>query len=321
MALLALTAGVLVVFDSVRGGSASGGPAVVVQSEGSATAGPAAKTASASGVSGVTKATTTVRGAPGQRTAALGNVPSKSTVEIDGRTTDTQWVRIIFPPNSELHGWIDASELTITGDPTTLVVATAEPAPIVELPTEAPSARTAQAATQAAPVATPTIALSPTSLAGRLPDLVVGTTPVITGGKLFVTVVNQGQGDSKGDLVVAIFNSDSTKLLGGATLPNFSLAAGRSIDIGTGLAVTQTETLVIVVDPNGTIDETDNTNNRVSIAIAVGDATPTPNPFSGTPTIDVNPTIISLATETAEAIRNATVIALATETAAAEPPQ
>src|SRR4051794_36426371 len=97
VALLALTAGVLVLFDSVRGGSASGPPSVMVQPAGSTTAGPAARTASATGVTGVTKATTTVRGAPGQRTAALGNLSSKSTVEIDGRTTDAKWVRIIFP--------------------------------------------------------------------------------------------------------------------------------------------------------------------------------------------------------------------------------
>ncbi len=332
--LLGLTAGVLVVATSVRGTDASV-PTVVVQSLESATPGAARKTAAASGVSGTTKSTTSVRQAPGARTV-LGTLPGKSDVEIDGRTTDAKWLRIIFPPNSDLHGWIDAANLDVIGDAAALVVATAEPQVIVEVPTDPPAARTA-AATTPVPAASGTADphATVTAASGGLPDLVVGTTPSLSGNKLFVTVTNQGAGDSHGNLVVAVFNSDSTKLVGGATLPNFTLAAGRSIDIGTGYVVSQNQTLVLVVDPNGDIDETDNTNNRITVAIAVGDATPLPGDLA-TPTPNeaglnatvialatrtaengVNATVISLATETAESGFNATVIALATETAAA----
>lgn len=313
--LLALTAGTLVVAESVRGG-ANAAPTVIVQSAGTSTPGAARKTAAASGVSGTTRSTTAVRQAPGSRTAVLGTLPATSDVEIDGRTTDAKWLRVIFPPNSELHGWIDATNLDVIGDPNALVVATAEPPVVVELPTEPPSVQTANAATPT-PAATGTPGTPTAGPNGKQPDLVVGTPPIITGGKLFVTVVNQGAGDMKGDLVVAIFSADGAALLGGATLPNFTLPAGRSIDIGTGYNVTQNQTLRIVVDPGGIIDETDNTNNSLTVAISVGDATPTPAAF-GTP--DVNATIVALATQTAESQRNATVVAIATETAEAPPP-
>ena len=298
VALLGLTAAVLVVADSLKGGNATT-PTAVVEPGITTTPGPTRKTAVAGGVGGTTKGTTSVRSAPGSRTVALGTIASKTDVEIDGRTTDSKWFRIIYPPNSELHGWIDADDLTITGDPATLVVATAEPAPFVELPTAPPSRNTP------VPVLpTPDLTKSPvgsvTPGGTGLPDLVIGTPPNISGNKLFVTVINQGAGAFKGTLVVAVFNADRSALLGGTTLPNFSLAPGRSIDIGTGYSISGSQTLVLVVDPNGEIDETDNTNNSVTVAVAVGDATATPPAF-GSATPNAIATLITLATQTAEA--------------------
>jgi uncharacterized protein YraI len=285
VALLALTAGGLVLFDSVQGDTEGAGePTVVVAPAGSVTAGPVQRTATASGVLGTTIRAASVRTAPGTRAPILGTVPSGSDVEIDAKTTDAGWYRVIFPPGSELHGWVDAEDLEITGDVTALIVATAEPAVIVALPTDPPEVLTAIAEEQTAlasitetPVGTPT----PEPGMG-LPDLVVGSMPVINDGQLFVTVVNQGTGDATGDLVVAVFNPDGTALLAGATLPAFTLPAGRSIDIGTGYMVTQDQSLLLVVDPNGDIEESENLNNQITIAIALG-APPPENPFA-TPT-------------------------------------
>jgi hypothetical protein len=321
--LLGLTAAVLVVADSVRGSNKAGAPTVVVAPAETTTAGPASRTATASGVSGTTKTTTAVRQAPGARTPVLGTLPAKSDVQIDGRTTDAKWMRIVFPPNSSLHGWIDATNLDLIGDPATLVVATAEPPVVVDLPTQSPSVLTAIALSQT-PQGTSTATATPTP-GGSLPDLVIGSPPTISGGKLFVTVINQGKGEMKGDLVVAVFNPDATKLLGGATLPKFTLAGGRSIDIGTGYVVTQDQSLLLVVDPNGEIAETDDTNNRVTVAIAVGDASPTPNPADTMPTPDIPATLIAMATATAQAAETpapdvpATLVAIATQTAEAAP--
>ena len=287
--LLGLTASVLVVVDSARGGG-SDGPAVSVTPLTTATVGPTAKTASATGVTGTTNKVTTVRSAPGSRLPALGTIDQGEDLVIDGRTTDAKWYRVIFPPNSELHGWIDATAVDVVGNPATLVVTTAEPPVVVQLPTASASDLTAIAARRTpTPDTSPAATMTPAS--GDLPDLVIGTTPTLSNGKLFVTVVNQGKGDATGDLVVAVFNADATKLLAGATRPAFTLRAGRSIDISTGFEVTASVTLLLIVDPNGAIAETDDTNNRATVAIATGnpDTSETQLPFQ-TPATETPPT-------------------------------
>src|SRR5438067_833026 len=130
--LLGVTAGALVVVDSARGGTET--PRVIIEQE-TVTPGPVVKTAEATGVHGTANRTAAVRSAPGSTTPLLGTIPIKSDVAIDGRTTDSKWYRIVFPPRSELHGWIEASSLDVTGDPSTLVVATAEPPLVVAVPT------------------------------------------------------------------------------------------------------------------------------------------------------------------------------------------
>jgi subtilase family serine protease len=135
---------------------------------------------------------------------------------------------------------------------------------------------------------TPTAEVTPEvtpTVSDQLPDLAIGTTPTVSDGKLFITVINQGQGDAVGDIVVAVFNEDGSALIGGATLPGFTLKPGRSIDIGTGYEVTESQTVLLIVDPNGDMAETDDTNNRATVAIAVGNPPPTQEvPGAETPT-------------------------------------
>jgi len=286
--LLGLTAAVLIVFDAVSGNGSegAGSPTVVVAPAGSTTPGPVRQTAVAGGVIGRTVRVTSVRTAPGSGSPILGTLPSSTDIEIDGRTTDSNWYRVLFPPNSEFHGWIDAEDLDITGNAMALVVATAEPPPVVALPTDPPEVLTAVSVAQteqAAAIETGTPTPTPTPGGAGLPDLVVGTSPVLSGNQLFVTVMNQGSGDAMGDIVVAVFNPDGTALLGGATLPNFSLPAGRSIDIATGFVVDADQTLLLIVDPNGTIEESDNTNNQVTVAITGVTAPPTQDPLAPPP--------------------------------------
>lgn len=270
VALLGITAGALIVVDSARNSSASE-PRVVVEPK-TATPGPRAKTATAIGVTGRTKGVTAVRFAPGSRTQVLGTLPAKTDVQIDGRTEDTGWYRIIFPPNSELHGWVDAELLEITGDPSTLAVATAEPPISVDLPTYPASRFTPSADETPEETPTPEVTAEP----AELPDLVIGNDPSIVDGNLFVTVINQGTAAAEGDLVVAVFNADGTALLAGATLPGFRLEAGTSISVGTGYRVPESMTLLLVVDPNGDIVESDDTNNNALVAVSVAPEQPPP---------------------------------------------
>lgn len=285
--LLGLTAAVLVVAESVRG-SESSEPRVSITPLGTSSPGPISRTAVALGVTGRTLGVTAVRTAPGERSPRLGNLPKGADVTIDGRTDDNGWYRIIFPPNSDLHGWIDADDVDVTGDPESLVVATAEPPIIVDVPTIPPAVLTADA--QQPITLTPEGTATPDP-AAQLPDLVVGSPPNVSNGRLFITVINQGSGAFTGDLVVAIFNSDSTALLGGATIPGFTLEPGLSIDVDTGYTVTDNETLLLVVDPNGEVEETDNLNNSLLVSITLGAQPTVENPFA-TPAPDVTEPVV-----------------------------
>ena len=277
--LLGVLAGVLVLASSIRNNGDAAEPTVVIDPVTTATGPVVERTAVASGVSGTTVKVTTVRAAPGSGAAVLGTMNKGEDVAIDGRTSDSGWFRIVYPPESDLHGWIDATFLTITGDPTLVVVATAEPLSQVKLPTVPPSVATA-AASSPTPEATETATATPAG--GQLPDLVIGSTPTLSNNRLFVTVVNQGPGAAVGDLVVAIFTPDGGKLLGGATLPAYTLSPGASIDVSTNYEVVGSETLLLIVDPNGTIPEQDDLNNRVTVAVSTGGAPP-PAPGADTP--------------------------------------
>ena len=279
VALLGLTAAVLVIIDSARDDADAGTP-VGIEPHGTQTAGPIARTAIAGGVVGRTNTTTAVRRAPGQL-VVLGTIPRNTDVTIDGRSEEGNWLRIIFPPNSELHGWVSVDSVEVTGDIESLAVTTPEPVVVVDLPTTDPELALTPVDT---PVPEETEDPEPTETPDSgLPDLVVGTTPVLSDGLLFITVVNQGTGIAEGDFVVAIFDVDGTELLGGATLNGFSLGAGMSIDIGTGYEVTKNQTLLLIVDPNGEIEESDNTNNQITVSITVGDGEEEPPPAEEPP--------------------------------------
>jgi len=266
VALLALTAGVLVVIDSARVDGGGDGPQVIIDPVTTRTPGPAARTAIAIGLMGTTRSLTAVRVAPGSRSAVRGTLNRDTEVQIDGRTEDSGWLRILFPPRSDGHGWVDAEDIDISGDLDMLAMVDAEPPELVNLPTSIP-----QLPIPTEDLSTPGPDGTTTPEADGLPDLVVGTPVTIADGKLFVTVINQGSGRVTATIVVAVFNAAESQLVGGATVPGITLEPGTSIDVGTGYEVSSDEVLVLIVDPNGEIEESDNTNNRVTISIAIGD--------------------------------------------------
>ena len=77
------------------------------------TVGPTSRTATADGVTGTDEQTSpTVRSRPARARPRSARSHKGDDVVIDGRTTDSNWYRIIFPPHSELHGWIEADALS-----------------------------------------------------------------------------------------------------------------------------------------------------------------------------------------------------------------
>lgn len=155
------------------------------------------------------------------------------------------------------------------------------------VPTEVP-------VTIAPETAVATAAASPTVSA--LPDLVISDT-LISGGTLIVTVMNQGQAPlGTSTIEVGIFDATGTQLRKLANKAVQSLAPGASINVDTGyVAVIGPTELLVIVDPNGKIAESDNTNNRLIVSLSPT-VTPseTPRPTATLlPTIDIKPTSTS----------------------------
>ena len=231
------------------------------------------QTASSDHLTGKATATVNVRSDPGNAFQALGVLKKGTEVEIVAKSEDGEWFQIVYPPRSSLRGWVLAESLEVEGNLSGLGVATPEHIPVPVAPTS-PAVTPPTTPTPSNLTPTP----SPTPLA-PLPDLVISGT-VISGGKLVITVTNQGLGPlTSATVAVSVFDLAGTGLLGSGSAGPLTLTPGASIDVKTNYAIPAGPVqLLVIVDPQGTIPETDDTNNRLSVAIGGGGAQPTKTP-------------------------------------------
>jgi hypothetical protein len=252
-------------------------------SDTSAKVAPAAKTPTkqqSDGLDGLTgKATSTlnVRSGPGNGYNVLGLLRRSTEVSIVGQNEDGSWLQIEYPFHSNLHGWVIAGSLEVQGDLAQVAVATPDTLPMADMPTyEA-------IPTEPAELATPEVTITPTPTpALSLPDLVVSGS-LVSSGVLVVTVTNQGAGALAATAIeVGVFDTPGADLLNSTTSAVQALAAGASIDIRTGyLPFGGADQVLVIVDPNGKIAESDDTNNRLTVTLSPVEtpaATKTPHP-------------------------------------------
>jgi hypothetical protein len=80
--------------------------------------------------------TATMRSGPGMEYAIMGTVPEGAIVDVSGRNEDNQWLQIIYPPGSQLRGWVPAIQVDLTGNIDLLPVE--GPADAPDVPTDIP---------------------------------------------------------------------------------------------------------------------------------------------------------------------------------------
>ncbi len=235
-------------------------------------------------LTGKAKATINVRSGPGNDYEVLGVLRRDSEVRIVAKSEDAEWLQVIYPPRSKLRGWVLAESLEVEGDMSAVAIATPEEIPLPEVPTSPPVEETEtpqETPTEEEPTPTP----SPTPIA-ELPDLAISGA-LVSGGVLVVTITNQGSGDlSEAMIDVSVFDMSGTQTLHSMTSGPHTLSPGMSIDIKTEYAaLTGPSQLLVIVDPQGLIAETDDTNNRLTVAISGGEPPPTgeqtPEPSPG----------------------------------------
>jgi len=249
LAAVAIVVVVATVVVLMGGGNSSGSS----DSDTSARTTPAAKTPTKQesdvleGLTGKATSTINVRSGPGNGYVVLGVLRRSSEVSIVGQ--------------SDLAG---------------VAIATPETLPMADVPTyEA----VATVPAELTPEVTPTV---PSTPAPALPDLAVSGS-LVSGGVLVVTVTNQGTGALAATAVdVGIFDVSGSPMLNSTTASVQALAPGASIDIRTGyLPLGGPPQVLVIVDPNGKIAETDDTNNRLTVTRSPGvtpTATKTPHP-------------------------------------------
>jgi uncharacterized protein YraI len=90
-----------------------------------------------SGLVGNVRTTTTMRNGPGSTYAILGTIRRGALVSIIGRNADDTWLQVLHPPGSQIHGWVDASFIEVSGDLSDLAIAGPGSGPAVVVPTSA----------------------------------------------------------------------------------------------------------------------------------------------------------------------------------------
>lgn len=90
------------------------------------------------GLPGRLRSTATMRNGPGATYTILGTIPEGALVPVIGRNEDSTWLQVLYPANSQLRGWVNATVLDVNGDLTELVLAGPGTGPQIPLPTSFP---------------------------------------------------------------------------------------------------------------------------------------------------------------------------------------
>ena len=116
------------------------------------------------GLPGRVLSTATMRNGPDATYAILGTIPRGAQLPVVGRNEDSAWLQVIYPPGSQLRGWVNASLLEVDGDVAELVIAGPGVGPQIPIPT---SFGFLTPAAPAEPTAAPTSAEEPTATEER----------------------------------------------------------------------------------------------------------------------------------------------------------
>jgi uncharacterized protein YraI len=301
--IVAVIVGVIVALMIAGGGNnGASGPTVRVDT----TASPSANGNNEEGrtgaaMTGKANATISVRSGPSSNYQALGTLPKDKEVEIIGQSEDGEWLEVYFLPPSRLTGWVAASLIDISGDLALVPVSTPEQFSVPEVPTAVPAVETPEVQPTSAPLETPVtvtpeVAESPTAAPSTgEPDLIIGSALIVR-TTLVITVKNVGGGELAEQVVqVGVFDARDSRLLRMVNSGPYTLAPDEAIDVPTGFDIRAgPPRLLVIVDPQGQIEEADDTNNRLVFTVPVeatvtpaSEGTPGPTPI---PTATPNPT-------------------------------
>jgi uncharacterized protein YgiM (DUF1202 family) len=246
----AIVLAVMVVFlfgqggDSGAGGDSGSNSGVVA---GNATAQPTVPAGAGLHVKSIT--TATVRSGPGLDFLELGLLRSNQDVQVVGRNQDATWFEIIFPPGSQLGGWVVQSALKLPADAADKV-AVAQPTPVPR-PSVLPTS------------AAPNITATPLPQGNA--DIAIRVASVCPVGQPIIAIVDNVGDVPLNDVSIRIVVSQGNDTKYDATY-KVTMQPGQSVQpeiTTTAVAPTMTVTVTLV----GPLQDVDGSNNSSTCTV------------------------------------------------------
>ena len=184
---------------------------------------------------------------PARTSDLVAIIPEGRSARITGRTDDSEWLRVIYPPASTLEGWVPRANAVAASLPD-----------VTGVPAVAGGADDTGGGGDGGGEA--------------LPDLTISSVEVQPNGVLLVRITNAGRAVFNGEVAVQVTNADGNLVgLLDVDLTQSPLGAGRSASVNTGVVIRTTGLFTIEVDRQGVVPEANEGNNtRRVLLVGVG---------------------------------------------------
>ncbi|RJQ12659.1 MAG: hypothetical protein C4558_01340 [Dehalococcoidia bacterium] len=196
--------------------------------------------------------TSNVYARPARAADLVAVIPGGREARVTGRTEDAVWLRVVYPPQSNLEGWVPRANFVADGLPD-----------LASMPALAPESVTSAGGTS-------------TGTGGdSLPDLTIASADVQQNGNLAVRLTNEGRAPFTGHVGLQISGADG-EILGvlNIDLTERPLAPGRFASVNTGIEVRRTGLFVIEIDRTNNVKESGEFNNIRRVLLVGAGGTP-----------------------------------------------
>jgi hypothetical protein len=182
-------------------------------------------------------ATANVRAEPDRFSDVVAVLPTGRSVRLLGRSSDSTWIRVAYPPESDVEGWIPAA--TVSPAPETLAFLPV----LITLATATPAAGSGDPEGE------------------QLPDLIIADAFLLQDGRLTIALRNIGDASIVETFVPLNVSKASGEILGVLRIGPTTLAPGASATVLTPVVISETGNYLIELDRPDEVRESDEFNN------------------------------------------------------------
>jgi hypothetical protein len=192
-------------------------------------------------------ATANVRAEPDRFADVIAVLPTGRSVRLLGRSSDSSWIRVAYPPESDVEGWIPLATISPVADTLAFLPV------LITLETATPSASNGDPE------------------ADLLPDLIIADAFLLQDGRLTIALRNVGDASIVETFVPLNVSKASGEILGVLRIGPTTLAPGASATVLTPVVISETGNYILELDRLDEVRESDEFNNTfTTLLIASG---------------------------------------------------